>query len=90
MYYACVAMIQIRGVSDEAHRRLKARAALQGKSLSEYLRLEIEQFATLPTIDEMAERISGREPVGGESAAEAIRAERAAREKELDRRLRDR
>lgn len=73
-------MIQIRGVSDQAHRRLKARAALEGKSLSEYLRLEIEQLAAMPTLDEMLERVAEREPVGGDSAAEVIRVEREARD----------
>lgn len=72
-------MIQIRGVSQQAHRRLKARAALEGKSLSEYLRVELEQLAELPTLEEVLERVSGREEVGGEPAAEAIRAGRAER-----------
>jgi antitoxin FitA len=84
-------MIQIRGVSEEAHRRLKARAALEGKSLSEYLRLQVEHLASLPTIDEMIERVSARDPVDlGEPVAEIIRREREARDDELDRRLRDR
>ena len=73
-------MIQIRGVSDQAHRRLKARAALEGKSLSEYLRMEIEQLAAMPTLDEMLERVAERESVGGDPAAELIRAEREARD----------
>jgi antitoxin FitA len=84
MYYACMAMIQIRGVSDEAHRRLKARAAMEGKSLSEYLRIEVERLAEMPTIEEMIERIASREPVGGISAAEIIRAEREARDARFD------
>jgi plasmid stability protein len=84
-------MIQIRGVSDEAHRRLKARAALEGKSLSEYLRLELEHLAALPTIEEMIERVASREPVDlGEPAAEIIRREREARDEALDRARRDR
>lgn len=75
-------VIQIRGVPEAAHRRLKARAALAGQSLSEYLRLELEQLASLPTLDEMLERVSRREPVGGEPVAEAIRKEREARDAE--------
>jgi antitoxin FitA len=85
-----MAMIQIRGVSEDAHRRLKARAALEGRSLSEYLRLEIERLAAMPTIEEMVERVAGREPVGGTTAAETIRSERAARENRLGRRPSDR
>ncbi len=82
-------MIQIRGVSDEAHRRLKARAALEGKSLSEYLRLEVERLAARPTMQEMIERVASREPVDlGEPASGVIRRERRARDAELARRLR--
>ena len=74
-----MAVIQIRGVSEAAHRRLKARAALAGQSLSEYLRVEIEHLAALPTLDEILDRVAGREPVGGEPAAESIRRGREER-----------
>jgi antitoxin FitA len=74
-----MATIQIRGVSAQAHRRLKARAALEGKSLSEYLRVEIEHLAELPTLDEVLERVAQRDPVGGEPAASAIQEERKSR-----------
>ena len=74
-----MALVQVRGLSDEAHRRLKARAAMEGRSLSEYLRLELEQLAAVPTVDEMLDRVAAREPVPGEPAAESIRAERARR-----------
>lgn len=84
-------MIQVRGVSDGAHRRLKARAALKGQSLSEYLRLELEQLAALPTMEEMIERVAQDEPVDlGEPAADLVRREREARDAELARRMRDR
>jgi plasmid stability protein len=84
-------MIQIRGVSEDAHRRLKARAALEGKSLSEYLRLEVERLAALPTMEEMIERVGAREPVDlGEPAAELIRRERRARHAALERARRGR
>ncbi len=78
-YASKMAMLQIRGVSETAHRRLKARAALEGRSLSEYLRLEVEQLAALPTLEEIIDRVGAREPVEGEPAAEAIAAERRAR-----------
>jgi predicted nucleotidyltransferase len=61
-------------------RRLKARAALEGRSLSEYLRLELEELAALPSLDEVLERVATREVVGGEPAAESIRAGRNARD----------
>jgi hypothetical protein len=79
-------MIQVRGVSDQAHRRLKARAALEGRSLSEYLRLELERIAALPTMEEMIERVAAREPVDlEESTAEVIRRERRSRDAQLNR-----
>jgi plasmid stability protein len=86
-----MAMIQIRGVSDEAHRRLKARAALEGRSLSEYLRLEVERLAALPTMEEMIERVAARDPVDlGEPAAEIVGRERRSREAQLTRARRSR
>ena len=87
MQYACsMVMIQIRGVSTKAHRRLKARSALEGKSLSEYLRAEIEELAELPTLEEMVQRIATHAPVTGMSGAAAVRAGRRERERRLDRR----
>jgi antitoxin FitA len=81
-----MSMIQVRGVSDQAHRRLKARAALEGRSLSEYLRLELERIAALPTMEEMIERVAAREPVDlEESATEVIRRERRSRDAQLNR-----
>ena len=70
-------MIQIRNVPDALHRRLKARAAVAGRSLSDYLLTEIERIATLPTRDEMLDRIHRRSRVTlGVSAADVIRHER--------------
>jgi len=37
-------MIQIRNVSDDLHRLLKARAATEGMSLSDYLLRELRQL----------------------------------------------
>ncbi|MDQ3942171.1 MAG: hypothetical protein M3254_03600 [Actinomycetota bacterium] len=56
-------MIQIRNVPDELHRTLKVRAAQAGMTLSDYLLAEIEKVAEKPTLDEMLERLSRREPV---------------------------
>jgi hypothetical protein len=79
-YGFTVPVVQIRDLSDAAHRRLKARAALNGQSLSEYLRLELERVASLPTLEEMLERVSRRAPVSGEPGADAVRAGRRARD----------
>ena len=43
-------MVQIRNVPDALHRRLKARAALEGKWLSDYLLAEIAESAEQPTV----------------------------------------
>jgi plasmid stability protein len=74
------AMIQIRNVPDELHRRLKSRAALAGMSLSDYLLNEIRQVAERPTLEELRARLEQRSPVNPSVApAEAIRAERDRR-----------
>jgi plasmid stability protein len=53
-------MIQIRNVPDEVHRKLKARAARQGTTLSDMLKREAELLASLPTDEEMRERLLSR------------------------------
>jgi plasmid stability protein len=73
-------MIQIRNVPDTLHRTLKSRAALAGMSLSDYLLNELRLIAERPTMEEMRRRLHQLEPVVlPESAADAVRAERAAR-----------
>jgi plasmid stability protein len=68
-------MIQIRNVPEDLHHRLKARAAMAGMSLSDYLLKEISAVAARPTMEEMRERLARRSRVEtGESAADAIRA----------------
>jgi hypothetical protein len=70
-------MIQLRHVPDELHRKLKARAALAGLSLSDYLLQEVRRVAERPTVAEMMSRLSQRTPVNPTvSPAKAIRAER--------------
>jgi plasmid stability protein len=72
-------MIQLRHVPDSLHRRLKARAALAGMSLSDYLVLEIKEIADRPTLAEMRERLHGREPVTALDTARWVQMEREAR-----------
>ena len=73
-------MIQIRNVPDALHRALKARAAMAGMSLSDYLLAEIRQVADRPTLSELRERLHRRERVAAPlSAARAVRTERDAR-----------
>jgi plasmid stability protein len=73
-------MIQIRNVPENVHRTMKARAAMAGMSLSDYLLRAIEQIACRPTLEEICARIESLPPVQlSESVADAVRAERDAR-----------
>lgn len=73
-------MIQIRNVPDDIHRTLKARAALSGMSLSDYLLSEIRLAAERPTLDELRRRLAAREPASPRpSPVEAVRQEREHR-----------
>jgi antitoxin FitA len=55
-----MAHIQIRNVPPELHRKLKARAAEQGLTLSEYLLREAERAVERPTLQEVTRRIRAR------------------------------
>lgn len=73
-------MIQIRNVPTGLHRQLKSRAALAGKSLSDYLLGEIRQVAERPTLDELRARLESRAAITPRVApAQAVRAERDSR-----------
>jgi antitoxin FitA len=73
-------MIQIRNVPDPLHRKLKARAALAGMSLSDYLLKQIEAVAEQPTIEELRARLASRSAVTVPlDTAEMIREERERR-----------
>jgi plasmid stability protein len=77
--------IQIRNVPDDVHRTLKARAAKQGMSLSEYLLAEVTDLADRPTLEELTERVMKRSRVRlSPPPAELIRAGRDERERRLD------
>lgn len=85
--YTCVAhasklgnmakMIQLRHVPDGLHRQLKARAAMAGLSLSDFLVREVRKIAEQPSPEEMAERLRQREPYRGKlSPTQVLREER--------------
>ncbi len=70
-------MIQLRNVPDRLHRILKARAAMAGMSLSDYLLAEIREVAEQPTLAELNQRLKTRPAVELPApAAELVRAER--------------
>lgn len=73
-------MIQIRNVPDTLHRRAKAKAALEGVTLSDLalraLRREVEQL----TVQEVTDRVRELGPVyGAPAAADLIREDRDGR-----------
>ena len=73
-------MIQIRNVPEDLHRLLKARASMQGMSLSDYLLSEIRRSTERPTLQELRDRLHRRESVTPSvSPVEAVRAEREGR-----------
>ncbi len=57
-------LIQIRDVPEDVHRTLKARAAAQGTSLSDYVLGEVTRVARIPTPEELDERIRSRGGAG--------------------------
>ena len=70
-------MVQVRNVPDALHRKLKARAADAGQTLSDYLLAELERLATRPTRDEMLAKLHSRRRVTLKTpAAHVIRDER--------------
>jgi plasmid stability protein len=67
-------MIQLRNVPDAVHRQLKAKAALEGMSLSDFLVREAKLMAARPTDEEMRRRLKALPPVKLKtSPAEIIR-----------------
>lgn len=70
-------MIQIRHVPDKIHRQLKARAALAGMSMSEYILQELKKSLDRPTREELLDRLARLPEVNpSPSPAEVIREER--------------
>jgi antitoxin FitA len=73
-------MVQIRNVPVEFHSRLKARAAVEGMSMSDYILRELGKSLDRPTRQEVLQRLRER-PVRrvARRPADVIRAERNAR-----------
>ena len=73
-------VIQLRNVPDDLHGILKSRAALAGKSLSDYLIEEIRRYAEYPTVEELQRRLLARTQVRPTvSPAQMIRQDRDRR-----------
>lgn len=73
-------MVQVRNVPPEFHRRLKARAAMEGMSMSDYVLREVGKALDRPTRAEVLARLQAQ-PVRKlkRSAASIVRAERDRR-----------
>ncbi|HZT33917.1 MAG TPA: hypothetical protein VFA33_28765 [Bryobacteraceae bacterium] len=66
--------IQVRGVSERVHRTLKARAAREGTSLSEFIKQELERTVERPTMREWLANTEGVKPISTKrSAAQVVR-----------------
>jgi plasmid stability protein len=73
-------MIQLRNVPDSLHRQLKARAAMEGMSLSDYLIAEVKRASERPSLRELRERLAQRAVVKPRvSSAQAVREAREER-----------
>ena len=72
--------IHVRNVPDEVHRKLKARAALAGMSLSAYALAELRSSLDRPTTDELMQRLKARVPASVRPRpADMVREERERR-----------
>jgi plasmid stability protein len=70
-------MIQIRNVPIPLHRAVKARAAMEGKSMSELLLEQMEAWLALPSEMELRQRLRETQAFEmTESSASLIRRER--------------
>jgi len=75
-----VTMVQIRNVPTDFHRRLKARAAMEGMSMSDYILRELKKSLDVPTRQEVLARIRSRaRPALPVDVAALIREERDKR-----------
>ena len=57
--------ITIRNVPDEVRDELAARAAAQGRSMQEFLRIELERLAARPSMETVLKRIRERVNTAG-------------------------
>ncbi|MGD0500419.1 MAG: hypothetical protein ABSC23_18510 [Bryobacteraceae bacterium] len=73
-------MVQVRDVPEQVHSALKARAAREGMSLSDFIKRELERTAERPTMREWLDRTRQAKPIAAKrSAAQVVRALRDER-----------
>ena len=67
-------MMQVRDVPDRVHGILKARAAREGMSLSDYIKRELEHIAERPSIQEWLDLTQKMKPIPSKrSGAQIVR-----------------
>ena len=73
------AMIQIRNVPDKLHRQLKARAALEGTSMSQFILREIKKSLDRPSLEEVLSQITSQtEQQLNRTPADMVREDRSS------------
>jgi hypothetical protein len=89
-YCHAVGNLQIKGLPEELHERLKERAAEAGMTQRDYVLKLIERDLRVPSKAEWLQRVRARSPVPGVDGAEAVRESRAERIDELNARVDER
>lgn len=71
--------VLVRDLPEEVHAALQRRAERRGQSLQQYLAGELRRLAERPTLDEVLDRVDGRQGgrVGLSQAVEDLAEERA-------------
>ncbi len=73
-------MVQVRNVPERVHSTLKARAAREGMSLSDFIKRELERSAERPTMREWLEHTRQSKPIRDKrSAVQIVRESRDER-----------
>jgi plasmid stability protein len=73
-------MVQVRNVPVDLHRRLKARAAIEGMTMSDFIRRELAKVLEHPPRHEVLDRLRARSPRRlKRRPADVLRSEREAR-----------
>ena len=84
--------IQVKDVPVELHERLRGRARLEGRSLSDYVLYVLGRDLAMPTMREWLDGLKRDEPVTGISSEEivaAIHEGRAERDEQIRRTISD-
>jgi antitoxin FitA len=74
--------ITIRDVPERVRDELAARAALQGRSMQEYLRAELERLASRPSVDAWLQQVRKRK----RAAQSKVSSEQILKNRDSDRR----